>query len=389
MPLRFRVELGRLSNRFYLPEEFPKLRRKTAAKKEADRAASQPAGSLTDYAFALTGKALDDLIYSLVLKPETKVKYILEVRFTKRLAGLSWTLFQYNPSCITLPELMSAAGLEPDDFPTNGGRLMLCDGFQSDPAEAAVCVMLAECTDAKTFVTRYGIIKESPFYKDVIELFFSRCNPQVLTANFEMFTDFISTHPAPGESAAVKHYLMSLEPSHYHVPLNLLLIERLGMPSVTPEKWDYFTKEAVNKMDDWYKIYILNEALRKPGRKHSTLTSHIGRIKAIQYSSEDGILRLNFGNFSLFDPDPKSDETFLFINPEKGMVITREEFMSCDNISDAREFVLEWEEADAYKLAFFEFEKLYAEEMLEICLGLAIHYEKVSEESRQKGGVHS
>jgi len=383
----FRAALGLLKERFFLPEEFPLADRSANARKAAGRVLSWSKKSWESHASALTARELEDLLYSLILGAEPRVMRLLALRFSARLAGLLWALFQHHPDCAALSQLIAEACPEPGRIRESGGRLMLLEGFRGDPAETAARAMLSECGSAGGFIRRHGLIKDSPFYMRVLEKFFSRCGATVLADNFGPLNDYVRALETPAGNPAVEHYLLTVEPRYYHVNLNLYIIERLGMPLAAPANWEAFSPLAGSRIGDWYKLHLLDGLLKKPGRKYDVLTSRLREIRELRYSEEDGALRLDFGAFSIYDPNPKSEEAILFMKPSVGMTITHEDFMALDRLPEAKDYVLEDEQADAYRLVFFEFGKLYAAEMIDICLGLSMHYQRNVQDSKRKRGI--
>ena len=365
---RFNSVMDEWAMRFFRPEEFPFQNRAAYAEGAISRALSQKEDDLESYARSLSRVELDDLLFSLTINPNERVFNILIARFNKRMAKLLWVLFQYNPECYALPALISAAVPQQDMLLPGGGNLMLREGFYGNPVETVVKAMMTESDCAEAFLNRFGLIKDSPFQMHVVDHFFSVCKPNMLIANIDFLYEYISELESPEESPAVRNYLMSLGTPQYDVRLNLLLIDRLGMPSASPENWRAFPADAVARIAEWCKRYLLEDLLKKPSIKYDILTSHAKDIVEIHYSVETGVLRINYGAFAIFDPDPKSDVAFLFMNPANGMSITREELATIEELPDARDFLFNRVRSGVYRLEFFEFGKLYAEEMFTACL---------------------
>lgn len=365
MLIQTKNTLGLLTKRFSLPEEFPLQDRAVEALDAMRSALSASETELEYYASTLTGRELDNLLYSLIVKPEKRVLQLLAIRFTGRTAAYLWALFQYHADCSALLELISIAKPSYDMLRENGGRLMLAKGFLNNPADIVTKVMLSECGSIEAFIDRYGLIRGSPFCELVKCFFYSRCDPNVLEANFEPFTEYIVALESLGSSPALRHYLSSIKPEQYHIPLNLYLVERLGIPSAVSENWSVFPEQLTNKLGEWYKMHMLAGLLKKPGFKYDLLVAYLKTINEILYDKENGVLRLNLGSVSLFDPNPKEDTAFLFTDAAKGMSITKEEFSTIKQLPDARNHLIEEAKSDIYKLEFFEFGKLYTREILD------------------------
>ena len=362
---RFKTTLDTISARFFLPEEFPLQDRASDAQIVAQRAISESTANLESYASKLTSFDLDNLLFSFALVPDEKVSKLLIIRFTKRMASLLWALFQFHPDRAALPELISNTGLTQNSLHINGGRLMLLEGFTSDPVSVVARQMLSECGSYDAFIDRYGLIRGAPFCRLVTESFYTQCEPLVLASNLESFTKYITQHESPGDSLAVQHYLSSFESWQFHIPLNLYLIERLGIPSATPENWANIPEDISEKIGDWYKTYILSGVLKYSGSKYKIITDRLKSIKEVIYDEDERVLRLDFGSFSIFDPNPKNTIAYLFTDSKVGMSITRDEFSAFNQLPDARDYIIKEIESGVYLLDFVEFGKLYAEDILD------------------------
>jgi hypothetical protein len=361
-----------LGKTFYTPEEFPFVVDRLEAEREralVERLAEQ---DVYGYALSLSGRQLDFIIFSLVLTaPSNRVAKLLSYRFTKRLARLSWILFQHHPSSGVLPWLVVNNASRLHGLSEKDGVLMFSGGFLENSVGSVVNVMFSERVTVDSFIDKYRLIVGSPFFTQILETFYTYCEPSALMQNYDHLYNFISNLAQPEASPVVKHYLVSVQARDYHAPINLYLIDRLGMPYYESEAWAFLSNEVIWNVAQWYKLHLLDSHLVVPSRKHTNLVERLDRISYIAYDPENGVLRIDFGSFALFDPEPESDTMYLFKDAKRGMSITPEEFKDIIITLEARNFIVEEAETDIYKLYFFEFGKLYAGDMMDMYLGIS------------------
>ena len=314
---RFKSAVDDLSKRFFTPAEFPLQDRAGSSQKAARRVMSQPEADLHGYADSLTKAELDDLLYSLVTCPQERVLELLIDRFNPRMVSLAWALFQYHPDSTALIRLVELAAPPHDTLPLSGGRLMLTEGFCNDPVRAVMMAMLED--------NEYNEYKESS----------DRSESRESNESTETFLK--------------DHGIIKDSPFHTRIMESL---RAYNAPSAVTEN----IAEALETM------------LSKPSIKLDALLSRAASIKELQHSKQSGVMRLDFGTFSLYDPDPKSDVSFLFMDPAEGMAITPEGFAALGRPPDAKEYLFNRERKGVYRLEFFEFGQIHAEEMLDSCL---------------------
>lgn len=363
----FNEVIDKLPERFFLQEEFPLSKSKEEAAKTG--------ALLDDLNFdpmLLTGSQLEDLIFCLIHRPSYAVESALSERVSNRILGLIWAYFQYNYDNDNILRVLSyvAKRYTRYQFEADKGQLIFIKGFLTNCLQTPVSLALSGEQNIKEIISKYGVIEKSPYWYDMLTYLFVQSPANILKENFDLLAQYFKAGSIP-ETPMIR-YLDVLSSESFSQEVNLILVEKLGLPDKT-DFWQSYPDFIIKKLTDWYKIYNLSVILKPDSKKYKLLSEYSHAIKDVIYDEENSILKILFGEFNIID-DLSSENICIFCsNPSQSLKI--KSLKQLDIKYSAKDFIVQSLEKEYMYLYFNGLDKMYAKEMLDILL-------KISEDDR-------
>ncbi|GHU56855.1 hypothetical protein AGMMS49975_21000 [Clostridia bacterium] len=359
--------LEEVTEKFYFKAEFPKKKRNPDdTLNYIQKFEGRP----------LTGYQLEDLILALGDKPSDAVVKALSARVTNRIMGLLWAYFQYDYKNVYVLLLLTdiSRKYNANLFDISNGHLIFTEDFLTHPIESVLD--MTKNADIREFIKEYGIIENSPYWRDLLTYLFMNSTPDTIRENFGLLYHFINVSEKLPDEVFV-HYMESFDALEYSTEVNLLLIQKLGLPGSFKEGgekdfWEQHSPEIRRKILNWHKLHNMNLHLEQ--KKFALYTNYLEDIQEVVFERRNKLLKIMFKLFAIVDNCDDSSVSVYFANPNE---VKDVESIDPEVIHvSSKDFMVSKTDDLIMTLSVFGINRMYTKEMLDILLGKATDYRK-------------
>ena len=380
---KFRSTLLGIRNNFFTLEEFPFLDRTQLPMNVLDEAMNIRTADLEEYAFGLSGKALEGLLLDLihVVDPDRidQAVRILKIRFSPRLVKLLTMLYQFYETSEGLNECLReynailshrAARTPAELFIKQVGNLP--DKFE------AICDAIDEMRwDIAGTLKEYAIYTKSPFAGNCVLMYLSRASKPALLLNRSWIIKCLQDQPTPKLTRLIENYLSTFNLKDYHDGINLAIEHKLGHPYSSTD-WEFYPTELKHRFAQWAFLHQLKLHTIEVPKKYMILSKYVDQVRDSYKIEEENLFVIDFGEIIIADIEDRPYSFFYqrdaFEAEMRAWRIDKEQLPTFIRIDKrnltARDFIIEEVEEPCVKLSYEGIDILYIHEMLDIKMGL-------------------
>lgn len=388
----FNEAITSIKERFFTFEEFPLVERGRFPRNCIKRAMTIDEYKVAAYALALTGKEVEALMLELTTSVDlAEIKRAVNIvclRSSRRIIKLTTMLCQYNYDAQGVKLLCS----EIVDADSNGNipRESFLGKFGKAEDKIAVFTeaVLEEGQDIHAVYLKYGILEESPMAMEGSYSFFGTCEKTAFLMNCRLMIKLMEQYSKVKLTSILTNYLESLSVAEYNDNINLVILDKLGEPYVSPD-WEAYDSHLWDKFAQWNYLYKLKLHCKDRPEKFHVLVKYYGQVRTNYTICDDSVLITDFGWLIMAD-EKECEDGYLYdrsffekemaewkSDPERVPTFLKKNW----GILTAREYMLSTEDAPCIKFTFRGIHRYYIQEILDIKLNLepdmrSIHVKK-------------
>lgn len=362
-----------LRSRFPMPREFA-MTDKGIAQKILDRMKAETTAfselSITDLSFAyqLAG-ACDKREYA-------ALKTAFRARMTQMLFDIGWIFFQWNPDDEAARPLFSIAcewmeANKPDEFKES--ILGLAENDLHNIYEVSSEHMLKEELNINDFCQKYRLDLHSPFYENLRYAYVCICEKDELLENAELIVSLLASAEVDKLKPLLRNYVAKVQYEEMPLNINDAIFDRLVKEGGTETLG--LSQSVLQQIRSLRFVAILKECVNGKTEKldfYSSVAAHIRQVELLPQS----YFSIDFGHYVVMDNTNWNDKAYAYtpqifarlLDGWKAVDVPDNYWpaMNEDEITTARELVLNLKKANVVELGFESFDRLYSKDVLSI-----------------------
>lgn len=315
----------------------------------------------------LTQENLDDLVLSLTYAPSPAVAAALVSRVGPRVMSLIWSLFQFDYMNENILGVLAAITKAENytKFHPHEGQMAFIKGFVQNPLAVLSAVILSRKEPLSAIPQKYGIIADTPFFKDALKRVFACAPPDFIRENHFLIDVIFKDGDIP--IVVLIRYLDVIPPEELSSEICVLITEKLGDPP-DGEFWKNYPPNIGQKIINWNKIYKLTQAYSSDSKKYKFFGKYSHKLADTQFNPEARIVKLLFGQFTVID-DLSNENEFIFCSDPKASPQLKS-LKKMGSLPTAKDYIVKGTQADYFKIELSGFNKEYANEMFDMLLDM-------------------
>jgi len=386
--IRLRGVIENLALKFLLVEEFPFEDRRDEWKLAVDECIRIPEKEVSRYAVALGGRRVENLIFACFDEGEDKpdsltserLLQVLEIRMSKRLIEIIWQFYQFkykqeNPN---IQAILRIAGDYIEEKALSTPEALMLEIFYKGRGKDQIVEMLnQQSMPINSFAGLHKLNLKGPMLKSISKKYLSQCTKFDYHLNEAWMIRLIGEVGLNKITDMVSNYLDCFDVEEYLTKINLCILEKMGYPYASLD-WKEIPDPLKRKFSDWNALRLLEgHFLSKSNKKYVLLSKYISSSIKVFFLRNEELLVIDFGKFVVMDDVLL--ETYSFLVAKEYFDKIQEELETCsiasfvksrDDMTPAREYVIDETDSNVFQLDYQEVGKLYIKKTLDIMLGL-------------------
>jgi hypothetical protein len=380
--------VGKLAAKFHLVQEFPFEDRRQEWKLAVAECIRIPEKELYRYVVSLGGRPVENLIFACHEEGEDRpdsltserLLQVLEIRMSKRLIEIIWQFYQFkykqeNPNIKAILEI-AGRYIEENDVLTPEAEMLMI--FIKDRGKNKIVEMLNEQSmPINSFAGLHKLNLKSPMLKSISKKYLSQCTKSDYHLNEAWMIRLIGEVGLSKIMDLLSNYLSCFDVEEYVSNINVSILEKMGYPYASLD-WKEIPDPLKRKFSDWNALRLLEGHFQtKSNKKYGLLSNYISSSVKVFFMRNEELLVIDFGKFVVIDDVLL--ETYSFLVDKQYFEKIQEELETCsiasfvksrDDMTPAREYVIEETDSNVFQLDYQEVGKLYIKKTLDIMLGL-------------------